>query len=148
MNNRNKVWVALPPWTIALKKFVSNNKTLNTNTTATFPNVTGKMKNESCFPILELKEIFENNSAKQKPPPTFAIAESNANEIVLVSDELKPFELSENNFEMLLPEKPPMKRGNKNIAVMKITTDIMSLLAESDFCIFEFQSWKIYLRAL
>jgi len=98
------------------------------------------MKNESCFPILELNEIFENRSAKQKPPTTFAIAESNANEIVLVSDELKPFELSENNFEMLLPEKPPVKSGNKNIAVMRITIVTMILLTENVFCILEFQS--------
>jgi hypothetical protein len=117
-----------------------HNKTLNTKTTATFPNVTGKMKKESCLPSFELIEIFESRSAKQKPPTTFAIAESNANEIVLNNDELKPLELSENNFEILLPEKPPMTSGNKNIAVIRITTVTMTLLIENVFCISKFQS--------
>lgn len=140
MNNRNKVCVVLPPLTIALKMFVSNNKTLNTNTTATFPNVTGKMKKESCLPYFELIEVLESRSAKLKPPNTFAIAESNANEIVLCSDALKPFELSENNSEILLPEKPPMASGNKNIAVIMITTATTILLVENVFRISKFQS--------
>jgi len=140
MNSRNKVCVVLPPCTIELKMFVSNNKTLNTNTTATFPNVTGKMKKESCLPSFELIEILESRIAKQKPPKTFTIAESKANEIVLCSDELKPFEWSENNSEILLPEKPPITSGNKNIAVIKITTVTMILLVENIFCIGEFQS--------
>jgi hypothetical protein len=119
---------------------VLNNKTLKTNTTATFPNVTGKMKKESCLPSFEFIEILESRSAKQKPPTTFAIAESNANEIVLIKDELNPFELSENNFEILPPEKLPMTSGNKNIAVIKITTDTITLLVENIFCIGKFQS--------
>lgn len=125
---------------MVLKKFVSKNNTLNTNTTATFPNVTGRMKNESCFPSFVFNAIFESRSAKQRPPRTFRIAESNANETVLFNEELKPFELSENKFEILFPSKPPTNRGNKKTTVIRNTANIISLLVVNSFCILEFQS--------
>ena len=71
---------------------MSNNKTLNTKTTATLPNVIGKIKKDNCLPNFESNGIFDSNNARLRPPTTFMIAENAANVIVLNSEDEKPFE--------------------------------------------------------
>jgi hypothetical protein len=101
--------------------------TLNTNTVATFPKVSGRMNTEINLPIVDCSGILLNSRAKQKPPVTFIIEEIRANKIVLVNEELNPFELFNNNFETLLKVIPLINTGNKKVIVIRIPTNTISL---------------------
>jgi len=85
------------------------------------------MNKEINLPIADCSGILLSSNAKQKPPVTFIIEEVKANKIVLVNEELNPFELFNNNFETPPKEIPLMNTGNKKVIVIRITTNTMNL---------------------